>query len=42
MNRRTRRRVAIGIAVVVTLALLAHFGGGQVMSALAAHLHGAR
>lgn len=42
MNRRTRRQLAIGIAVVVALAVLAHFGGSQMMSALAAHLHGAR
>ncbi len=42
MTRRTRRRLAIGIAVLVTLALLAHLGGSQMMSALAAHLHGAR
>lgn len=42
MNRRTRRRLAIGIVVVVTLALLAHLGGSQMMAVLAAHLHGAR
>jgi hypothetical protein len=42
VNRRTRRQLAIGIAVVVALAVLAHFGGSQMMSALAAHLHGAR
>ncbi len=42
MTRRTRRRVAIGIAVVAALALLAHLGGSGMMSALAGHLHGAR
>lgn len=37
-----RARLAISVLVVGALALLAHFGGSRVMSALAAHLHGAR
>ena len=38
----SRGRLALGILVVGGLALLAHLGGSRVMSALAAHLHGAR
>lgn len=42
MTARTRRQVAIGVAILVALALVAHFGGSRLMSALGAHLHGAR
>lgn len=41
MRERTRRFLAVGLAVLVVLALLAHFGGSRVMARLAAHLHGA-